>query len=93
MGHEEELMHIIPVLLGCDMENMVEGNLIKTTSVQNLLRLMKETAYSHLMEVCSLNSRKKKIFFYLTFFFYHAIISTRQIVPSLPYLIPLNLLL
>lgn len=51
VGHEEELMHIIPVLLGCNMENMVEGNLIKTTSVQNLLRLMKETAYSHLMEV------------------------------------------
>ncbi|XP_058226935.1 pumilio homolog 23 isoform X2 [Rhododendron vialii] len=51
VGHEEELLHIIPVLLGCNMENVVEGNVIKITSVQNLLRLMKGTAYSHLMEV------------------------------------------
>ncbi|KAG5538044.1 hypothetical protein RHGRI_025210 [Rhododendron griersonianum] len=51
VGHEEELLHIIPILLGCNMENVVEGNLIKITSVQNLLRLMKGTAYSHLMEI------------------------------------------
>lgn len=68
MGHEEELLHIIPVLLGCNMENVVEGNLIKITSVQNLLRLMKGTAYSHLMEVSSLNSVKRICFFnYLLF--------------------------
>ncbi|KAL6996184.1 hypothetical protein U1Q18_006318 [Sarracenia purpurea var. burkii] len=51
MGHEEELLRIIPILLGCNMENAVEGNLGKITSVQNLLRLIEETAYSHLMEV------------------------------------------
>lgn len=50
-GHEEGLSHIIPILLGCNMENAVEGNFIEKKSVQNLLRLMKETAYSHLMEV------------------------------------------
>lgn len=56
MGHEEELLHVICVLLGCNMENVAEGNLIKITSVKNFLRLMKETAFSHLMEVSSLNS-------------------------------------
>lgn len=56
MGHEEELLHVICVLLGCNMENVVEGNLIKISSVKNFLRLMKETAFSHLMEVSSLNS-------------------------------------
>ncbi|XP_057505237.1 pumilio homolog 23 [Actinidia eriantha] len=51
VGHEEELLRIIPILLGCKMENIVEGNFIEITSVQNLRSLMKETAYSHLMEV------------------------------------------
>ena len=55
VGHEEELLHIIPILLGCKMENVVEGNFIEITSVQNLRSLMKETAYSHLMEVRSLD--------------------------------------
>ncbi|CAL5439362.1 unnamed protein product [Camellia sinensis] len=50
-GHEEGLSRIIPILLGCNMENAVEGNFIEKKSAQNLLRLMKETAYSHLMEV------------------------------------------
>ncbi|GMQ07936.1 hypothetical protein CsSME_00051910 [Camellia sinensis var. sinensis] len=50
-GHEEGLSHIIPILLGCNMENAVEGNFIEKKSARNLLRLMKETAYSHLMEV------------------------------------------
>ncbi|XP_028088389.1 pumilio homolog 23 isoform X1 [Camellia sinensis] len=50
-GHEEGLSRIIPILLGCNMENAVEGNFIEKKSAQSLLRLMKETAYSHLMEV------------------------------------------
>lgn len=50
-GQEEVLGRIIPVLLGCDMENAGEKNFIETISVQNLLSLTKESAYSHLMEV------------------------------------------
>ncbi|GFZ04358.1 pumilio 23 [Actinidia rufa] len=34
VGHEEELLRIIPILLGCKMENVVEGNFIEITSVQ-----------------------------------------------------------
>lgn len=33
------------------MENFEEGKLIETNAVQKLLSLMKESAYSHLMEV------------------------------------------
>ncbi|KAI3775169.1 hypothetical protein L1987_49738 [Smallanthus sonchifolius] len=44
-GYEQELMHAIPVILGC------KGNLIESNIVKRLLGLMKETAFSHLMEV------------------------------------------
>ncbi|KAA8541572.1 hypothetical protein F0562_022724 [Nyssa sinensis] len=50
-GHELELLHIIPVLIGCNMENAVEGNYIEVTAMRNLFSVMKETAFSHLMEV------------------------------------------
>ncbi|KAK1375882.1 Pumilio RNA-binding repeat [Heracleum sosnowskyi] len=50
-GNEEELLHVIPILLGCSMENIQEGKLIKDNAVHNLLSLMKESAFSHLMEV------------------------------------------
>lgn len=43
-GYEEELLHAIPVILGC------KGNLIESNIVKRLLSLMKETAFSHLME-------------------------------------------
>uniref|UniRef100_A0A5B7AFA3 Pumilio 23 n=1 Tax=Davidia involucrata TaxID=16924 RepID=A0A5B7AFA3_DAVIN len=51
VGHEQDLLHIIPILLGCNKENAVEVNYVEVTAVRNLLSLMKETAYSHLMEV------------------------------------------
>lgn len=50
-GNEEELLHVIPILLGCSMENIQEGQLIEINAVHNLLSLMKESAFSHLMEV------------------------------------------
>lgn len=50
-GEEDELLHIIPILLGCSQENRAEGNFIDSTLGQQSRDLMKETAYSHLMEV------------------------------------------
>ncbi|XP_059595381.1 pumilio homolog 23 isoform X3 [Vitis vinifera] len=50
-GHDEELWHIIPLLLGCKKENSKEGNFIEIDEVRNIVDLMKETAFSHLMEV------------------------------------------
>ncbi|KAL8113624.1 hypothetical protein AgCh_020811 [Apium graveolens] len=50
-GNEEELLHVIPILLGCSMENIQEGKLIDNNAVHKLLSLMKEAAFSHLMEV------------------------------------------
>lgn len=45
VGYEQELLHAIPVILGC------KGNLIDNNVVKRLLSLMRETAFSHLMEV------------------------------------------
>jgi nucleolar protein 9 len=53
-GDEEELLQIIPVLIGCTREDIVEENSIKPTIVRDVLGLMKETAFSHLMEVNNL---------------------------------------
>lgn len=50
-GNEEELLHIIPILLGCSMETIQEGKVIEVDVANKLLSLMKESAFSHLMEV------------------------------------------
>lgn len=50
-GHDQELLHIIPILFGCKKENIGEGNVLEITVVQDIVKSMKETAYSHLMEV------------------------------------------
>ncbi|XP_016649559.1 PREDICTED: pumilio homolog 23 isoform X2 [Prunus mume] len=50
-GDEEKLLQIIPILIGCTREEILEGDSIKTTKARNILYLMKETAFSHLMEV------------------------------------------
>lgn len=50
-GQEEELSHLIPVLLGCRESNAGEGNFIEGKSVKKILRLVEENAFSHLMEV------------------------------------------
>uniref|UniRef100_A0A6M2EQK6 PUM-HD domain-containing protein n=1 Tax=Populus davidiana TaxID=266767 RepID=A0A6M2EQK6_9ROSI len=50
-GHDQQLLQIIPVLLDCRKENLTEGNFIEMTAVRDIVELMKEAAYSHLMEV------------------------------------------
>lgn len=50
-GHDQQLLQIIPVLLDCRKENLTEGNFIEMTAVSDIVELMKEAAYSHLMEV------------------------------------------
>ncbi|XP_015583622.2 pumilio homolog 23 [Ricinus communis] len=52
LAHEgQELTPIIPVLLGFKEEDLTEENFIDTTAVGEVQELMKETAFSHLMEV------------------------------------------
>lgn len=50
-GHDEELLSIIPVILGSSMENTEEESLITLSEVQNIKDLVKENAFSHLMEI------------------------------------------
>ncbi|XWS19990.1 hypothetical protein CRYUN_Cryun31cG0063300 [Craigia yunnanensis] len=50
-GDDQELLQIIPVLLGCNKQNLVEGRSIDIISAGEIVELMKETAFSHLMEV------------------------------------------
>ncbi|KAL2493361.1 Pumilio23 [Abeliophyllum distichum] len=50
-GHEQELLHVIPVLLGFSTESALEGNFIEAREVKKILSLVEENAYSHLMEV------------------------------------------
>lgn len=50
-GDNEELSKIIPVLLGCKKEDPTEGNYLDLSKSKHVVHLMKETAYSHLMEV------------------------------------------
>ncbi|XVE88546.1 hypothetical protein DITRI_Ditri19aG0077900 [Diplodiscus trichospermus] len=50
-GDDQELLQVIPVLLGCNKNNLVEGEFIDVTISHETLESMKETAFSHLMEV------------------------------------------
>ncbi|KAK4269006.1 hypothetical protein QN277_022216 [Acacia crassicarpa] len=50
-GNDEELFHIIPVLIGCEEETIADGNLIEAARVRELVKLLKEPAFSRLMEV------------------------------------------
>ncbi|XP_031387425.1 pumilio homolog 23 [Punica granatum] len=50
-GDDEELLKIIPIILGCNKENNKEGNFIEMGVVQDILNLVKETSSSHLIEV------------------------------------------
>lgn len=51
MGNDEELLHVILILLGCTKKDFVEGNFIEMAVVRDVVDLVKETAFSHLMEV------------------------------------------
>ncbi|XP_057548453.1 pumilio homolog 23 [Amaranthus tricolor] len=50
-GQEQVLLHTIPVIMGCNVESGDESSFIETTKVQNIRDLVKENAFSHLMEV------------------------------------------
>lgn len=50
-GNEQELLHLIRVLLGSSAGSANAGNLLEGIPIRNILRLVEETAYSHLMEV------------------------------------------
>nr|KYP72025.1 Pumilio domain-containing protein C14orf21 isogeny [Cajanus cajan] len=50
-GDDEALLHVIPVLLGCKDNKKAEDNFIETTVVTELKNLLKESKFSHLMEV------------------------------------------
>ncbi|XP_043705720.1 pumilio homolog 23 isoform X3 [Telopea speciosissima] len=50
-GEDQELMHAIPILLGCSEKNIAKGKFIEASMVQDILATLKDTAYSHLMEV------------------------------------------
>lgn len=52
-GQEQELLHAIPLIMGCNVKNVEEMTFIETTKVQNIRDLVKENAFSHLMEVGS----------------------------------------
>ena len=50
-GDDDELLKIIPVLLGCKKKDAAEGDHLESNKVQHVVHLVKETAFSHLMEV------------------------------------------
>ncbi|KAF6148851.1 hypothetical protein GIB67_014222 [Kingdonia uniflora] len=50
-GEDQELMHIIYILLGFHDENNEEGNFLETIPVQDILSSLEDNAFSHLMEV------------------------------------------
>ncbi|KAK2365337.1 pumilio [Trifolium repens] len=50
-GNDEMLLDVIPILLGCKNKNNAKGNFIESTVVPELKNLLKEPAFSHLMEV------------------------------------------
>ena len=49
----EELLHAILIILGCDEKNMVQGKLIEAEMKRNIVGLLEDTAFSHLLEVPS----------------------------------------
>uniref|UniRef100_A0A2P2KI90 Pumilio homolog 23 n=1 Tax=Rhizophora mucronata TaxID=61149 RepID=A0A2P2KI90_RHIMU len=50
-GHNQELLQVIPIVLCCKKENLIEGSFVEKKAVSNIVDLMKEPAFSHLMEV------------------------------------------
>ena len=67
VGNDEELLHAIPILLGCTKKDIVEGNYIEMAVVRDIGDLMKETAFSRLMEVSDILIDKIKAFVHLTY--------------------------
>lgn len=50
-GENQELLYVIPILLGCKREDVREDDYIGTADVQKILDFLKDASYSHLMEV------------------------------------------
>lgn len=50
-GQDELLLHIIPIILGCSTKKSIDCNLTEMVIGQELLSLMEENGFSHLMEV------------------------------------------
>ena len=57
-GNDEKLLIVIPILLGCKDKNNSEGNFIEAAVVPELMNLLKEAEFSHLMEVSNLKMRE-----------------------------------
>ncbi|KAL5583352.1 hypothetical protein UlMin_015794 [Ulmus minor] len=51
VGYDEELLKIIPILLGCNKADIANGEFIELNKVRDILHLVKENSFSHLMEV------------------------------------------
>ncbi|XP_074268283.1 pumilio homolog 23 isoform X2 [Silene latifolia] len=50
-GQEQVLFRVIPLILGCNVENAEEDGYIEKKEVQNIREIVKENAFSHLMEI------------------------------------------
>ncbi|KAG9443911.1 hypothetical protein H6P81_015251 [Aristolochia fimbriata] len=51
VGDDEGLSHVIHMLLGCNGENLFEEKFADNAEVHKIMEALKDTAYSHLMEV------------------------------------------
>ncbi|XP_015070358.1 pumilio homolog 23 isoform X2 [Solanum pennellii] len=58
-GNEQELLHLIRVLLGSSAGSANAGNLLEGIPIRNILRLVEETAYSHLMEALASHAKSQ----------------------------------
>ena len=55
MKQDDELLEIIPLVLGCNSANgKEEGVLIETDVAKEILESLKDNSFSHLMEVTEL---------------------------------------
>ncbi|MED6204748.1 hypothetical protein PIB30_011720 [Stylosanthes scabra] len=50
-GNDEELLDVIPILLGCKDKRNSEGSFLEDTVVAEIVKLSKEAEFSHLMEM------------------------------------------
>lgn len=66
-GDDEELGQIIPILLGCNKENIAEGSTIDMTVGHKVKNHMIETSYSHLLEVRCLKLFSSLLLSYIFF--------------------------
>ncbi|KAK1280740.1 hypothetical protein QJS04_geneDACA004824 [Acorus gramineus] len=51
VGDDQELMHVIPIVLGCSPEDNAGGKFIEVLTIEDVSDLLNDTASSHLVEV------------------------------------------